>query len=78
MQLRVLQYNHGDKQPNDVSSSNPEAGSFPQHAIVLEMKDHDDSGDDRVPCGGRAFHRQLRRLRCGELVEDLRVVRDDP
>ncbi len=49
-----------------------------RHAIVLEKKENDDSGDDRVPCGGRAFHGQLRHLRHGELVEDLQVVRDDP
>jgi hypothetical protein len=48
-----------------------------RHEIVLEMKEHDDSGDDRAPCGGPCFHRQLRRLRHGELVEDLKVIRED-
>jgi hypothetical protein len=46
------------------------------HAIVQEMKDRDDSGDDREPCGGRHYREQLRRIRRGEQVGDLQLVRD--
>lgn len=46
-----------------------------RHAIVQELEDHNDAGDE-VPRGGRGYHRQLRRIRRGEEVGKLQLVRD--
>jgi hypothetical protein len=49
-----------------------------RHMIVEEQKedrDEDDNGEEEPP-GGRLFHRQLRRIRRGEEVEEL-IVRID-
>lgn len=50
-----------------------------QHMIVEELKEKsvdDESGEP--PLGGRAFHRQLRRIRNGEEVNELVLVAGGP
>ncbi len=47
-----------------------------RHAMVQELKEDDDAGDEAAPFGGEFYQRQLRCIRRGEDVGDLQVVRN--
>ncbi len=48
-----------------------------RHMIVEEQKETSVDDENGEPLGGRLFHEQLRRIRSGDVVEELTVVRVD-